>query len=97
MSSLLLLFILFSFCRPVAGIAVTESSADILLLGGTVMSIDQDSLSVTLRLPGGETRLFAVVDRRWLRDISLGDHVTYELNDAGKIIRLVKLPTDPAN
>ena len=92
-----LLSILFTLCWPVAGIAATESSAEILLLGGTVISIDQDSSSVTLRMPSGESRTFATVDRRLLRDISIGDHVTYELNEAGKIIRLVKLPTDPAN
>ncbi len=92
-----LLSMLFTLCWPVAGIAATESSAEIMLLGGTVISIDQDSSSVTLRMPSGESRIFATVDRRLLRDISIGDHVTYELNEAGKIIRLVKLPTDPAN
>lgn len=93
----LVLFMLFTLCGPVAGVAATESSAEILLLGGTVVSIDQDSLSVTLRMPSGESRIFAAADRRLLRDISIGDHVTYELNEAGQIIRLVKLPTDPAN
>jgi hypothetical protein len=93
----LLFFILFTWYWPVAGFAATEHPVEILLLGGTVVSIDQDSMSVTLRMPSGESRLFATVDRRLLRDISIGDHVTYELNEAGKIIRLVKLPTDPAN
>ena len=88
---------LFTLCWPVAGIAATESSAEILLLGGTVVSIDQDSSSVTLRMPSGESHIFVAVDRRLLRDITIGDHVTYELNEAGKIIRLVQLPTDPAN
>ena len=97
MNAPLLFVMLFTLCWPVTGIVATESSAEILLLGGTVLSIDQDSLSITLRLPSGESRLFAAVDRRWLQNISIGDHVTYELNEAGKIIRLVKLPTDPAN
>ena len=96
MNAPLLIVMLFTFW-PVTGIAATESSAEILLLGGTVVSIDQDSSSVTLRLPSGESRLFAAVDRRWLQNIAIGDHVTYELNEAGKIIRMVKLPTDPAN
>ena len=97
MNAPLLIVTLFTLCWPVTGIAATESSAEILLLGGTVISIDQDSSSVTLRLPSGESRLFAAVDRRWLQHIAIGDHVTYELNEAGKIIRMVKLPTDPAN
>lgn len=97
MNAPLLFVMLFTLCWPATGIAATESSAEILLLGGTVVSIDQDSSSITLRLPSGESRLFAAVDRRWLQNIAIGDHVTYELNEAGKIIRLVKLPTDPAN
>jgi len=97
MNAPLLLSMLFTLCWPVTGIATTESSAEILLLGGTVVSIDQESSSVTLRMPSGESRLFATVDRRLLQSIAIGDHVTYELNGAGKIIRLVKLPTDPAN
>ena len=74
-----------------------EGTADIVLLGGTVVSIVHESSSITLKLPSGESRLFALTDRRVLGNISLGDHVTYELNEAGKIIRIVKLPTDPAN
>ena len=93
----LLLALLFVLCRPAVAIAATDSSPDIVLLGGTVLSIDQDSASVTLRMPGGEVRLFEAVDRRVLRDIGIGDHVTYELNETGKVIRMVRLPTDPAN
>ena len=84
------------FCCPGVSFCA-ESTAEIVLLGGTVVSIDQDSSSVTLKLPNGETRLFALTDRRILGNITTGDHVTYELNEAGKIIRIVKLPTDPAN
>ncbi len=97
MHALLLVVILFTLCWPVTGTPATESAAEILLLGGTVVSIDQEASSITLRLPSGESRLFAGVDRQWLQNIAIGDHVTYELNEAGKLIRLVKLPTDPAN
>ncbi len=88
---------LLTLCSSVTGIAATESSAEIVLLGGTVVSIDQESSFLTLRMPSGESRVFATVDRRLLQNLATGDHVTYELNEAGKIIRLVKLPTDPAN
>jgi ribosomal protein L2 len=83
-------------CWPAVAVGA-EGAADIVLLGGTVVSIDHESSSITLKLPSGESRLFALTDRRVLGNISLGDHVTYELNEAGKIIRIVKLPTDPAN
>ncbi len=97
MNAPLRFFMLFTLCWSVTGIAATESSAEILLLGGTVVSIDQESSSVTLHMPSGESSLFATIDRRLLQNVTIGDHVTYELNEAGKIIRLVKLPTDPAN
>lgn len=97
MRLLLFFFMLFLIPGATEAIDAADGPAEILLLGGTVMAIDQDSSSVTLRLPSGESRLFALIDRRILKDISIGDHVTYELNDAGKIIRIVKLPTDPAN
>jgi hypothetical protein len=80
-----------------AGIAAPERSAEILLLGGTVVSIDQETSSVTLQMPSGESRLFAAIDRRLLQGISIGDHVTFQLNEEGKMTKLVKLPTDPAN
>ena len=97
MSPRLLLAMLLTLCWTMAGMAAPEKSAEIFLLGGTVVSIDQETSSVTLRMPSGESRLFAVVDRRLLREISSGDHVSFELNEAGKITKLIKLPTDPAN
>ena len=92
----ILLSLLIVLCWP-AGATCADGIADVVLLGGTVVAIDQDASSVTLKLPGGESRLFVLTDRRILGNISVGDHVTYELNEAGKIIRIVKLPTDPAN
>ena len=91
-----LLSAMIAFCCPAATFCA-DGAAEIVLLGGTVVSIDQDSSSVTLKLPNGETRLFTLTDRRILGNITMGDHVTYELNEVGKIIRIVKLPTDPAN
>ena len=80
-----------------AGIAADERSVEISLLGGTVLSIDQDASSVTLRMPSGESRLFVWWINALLRSVAIGDHVTFELNEAAQIIKLVKLPTDPAN
>lgn len=78
-------------------LAAAERGAELSLPGGTVLSIDQETASLTLLLPSGESRLFVAVDRRLLRDIKTNDHVIFELNDAGELTKLVKLPTDPAN
>jgi hypothetical protein len=79
------------------GIVAVEAAAEVSLLGGTVVSIDQQTLTVTLRMPTGEIRSFAVMDRRLLQGISIGDHVSFELNEEERITKLVKLPMDPAN
>jgi len=67
------------------------------LIGGTVVSIEQETLSVTLRMPAGEIRSFVAIDRRLFQGISIGDHVSIEMNDEGRVTKLIKLPTDPSN
>lgn len=81
----------------IAGGAEIELPTRMALLGGTIVSIDEAKLSITLRMPEGEVRSFAAKDRRLLLGLNNGDHVSFELNDADTIIRLAKLPTDPAN
>lgn len=80
-----------------AEIAFVEASPGTALLGGTVLSIDQETLSVTMLMPTGESLVLVAVDRRLLQGISVGDHVSFELNKEDKLIKLIKLPTDPAN
>jgi hypothetical protein len=80
-----------------AGIALVSASSGMALLGGTVLSIDQETLSVTMLMPTGESRVLVAVERRLLQGINVGDHVTFELNKDDKLIKLIKLPTDPAN
>ena len=74
-----------------------SASAQTPLLGGTVLSIDEESLSVTLRMPQGDVRSFATINRQVLRGIAPGDHVSLELDGDDRITKLIKLPTDPAN
>ena len=76
---------------------VIEPAPGLMLLGGTVLSIDEAKLSVTLRMPEGDVRSFATQDRRLLQGLAQGDHVSFDLGEHDTIIKLVKLPTDPAN
>lgn len=47
--------------------------------------------------PTGESRALTVHHSRLLQGLSVGDHVTVELNHEHAVIKLTKLPTDPAN
>ncbi len=67
------------------------------LIGGTVVSIDQEALALALRMPTEEIRSFVVVDRRLFKGISVGDHVSVEMNDEGRVTALIELPTDTSN
>lgn len=67
------------------------------LIGGTVVSIEQEALSVTLRMPAGDIRSFVAIDRRLFQGITICDHVSIEMNDEGTVTKLIKLPTDPSN
>ena len=81
----------------IAGAAEVDPPTQMALLGGTIVSIDEATLSITLRMPEGEVRSFAAKERRLLLGLNNGDHVSFELGDPDTIIRLAKLPTDPAN
>lgn len=70
---------------------------EVALLGGTIVSIDQQTLTLTILFPAGDSRALPVRDARVLQGLSIGDHVTFELNQEQTVIRIIKLPTDPAN
>lgn len=72
-------------------------SAETALLGGTILSIDQEALTLTIRMPSGESRSLPVIDRRLLQGLSIGDHVSFELDQDNRLIKINKLPIDPAN
>ena len=96
MARLILFCAILALCC--AGIAVVdETAAEASLLGGTVISIDPQTLSLTLRMPTGDIRSFVALDRRLLQGINIGDHVSFELNEQEQLTKLVKLPMDPAN
>lgn len=86
-------------CTMPMHFVAAPSTAEAALLGGTIVSINQDALTLTLTilLPTGESRALPVREARLLHGLSVGDHVTFELNDEHTLIKIAKLPTDPAN
>ncbi|MGC3974833.1 MAG: hypothetical protein QM771_10680 [Nitrospira sp.] len=80
-----------------AQVVAAATSAEAALLGGTIVSINQEALMLTILFPTGESRALPVRDARLLHGLSVGDHVTFELNVEHTLIKITKLPTDPAN
>jgi len=90
------ILLMLSWTEPINLLAAPPSTEP-ALLGGTIMSIDQEALTLTILFPTGESRALAVHHSRLLQGLSVGDHVTVELNHEHAVIKLTKLPTDPAN
>ena len=84
-------------CPMPTNFIAAAAPAEAALLGGTIVSINQDALTLTILLPTGESRALPVHEARLLHGLSVGDHVTFELNDEHTLIKIAKLPTDPAN
>lgn len=88
--------LILSFTMP-SGAAGAAPSAEAALVGGTIVSIDPQALTVTILFPTGESRALPVRDSRLLHGLSVGDHVTFELDQEQTLVKITKLPTDPAN
>jgi hypothetical protein len=67
------------------------------LLGGIVIAVDLETRELTLQMPEGHAALFPAVAADVLKDVKVGDRVSIELDQDGKIVKLFKLPVDPGN
>ena len=82
---------------PVVSGFAAAPTTEVALLGGTILSIDQDILTLTIRMPSGESQALPVINRRLLQGLSIGEHVSFELDEENRLIKITKLPVDPAN
>ena len=82
---------------PVVSGFAAAPTTEVARLGGTILSIDQDALTLTIRMPSGESQVLPVINRRLLQGLSIGEHVSFELDEAHRLIKITKLPVDPAN
>ncbi|MBL8071679.1 MAG: hypothetical protein JNM35_11320 [Nitrospira sp.] len=82
---------------PVGSGFAAGPTTEVALLGGTILSIDQDALTLTIRMPSGESQALPVINRRLLQGLTIGDHVSFELDQKNRLIKITKLPVDPAN
>lgn len=67
------------------------------LLGGMVVTIDLETREIVLQMPEGHTQIFRVAAADVLKDVKVGDRVSIELDQDGRIVKLFKLPLDPGN
>ena len=74
-----------------------DPTTEVVLLGGTILSIDQEALTITIQMPSGESQVLPVINRRLLQGLGIGDHVSFELDEENRLIKITKLPIDPAN
>lgn len=98
MLSLILSVSALSFpCMIPAGLAAAAPSAEAALLGGAIVSIDQEALTLTIFFPTGESRAPLSATLACGMASCVGDHVTFEFNQEQAVIKPTKLPTDPAH
>jgi len=93
----ILLTIVLLLCCTAPDTMASGQSTETDLQGGTILSIDQEALTLTIRMPSGESRSLPVIDRRLLQGLSIGTHVSFELDQDDRLIKINKLPIDPAN
>jgi hypothetical protein len=64
-------------------------------VGGTVELIDPAGLSVTIMTDGGQPESLPVADVSVLAGVAKGDRVFCEMDDQGKVAKIVKASTIP--
>ena len=90
------ILLMLSWTEPINLLAAPPSTEPALLVARSCRSI-REALTLTILFPTGESRALAVHHSRLLQGLSVGDHVTVELNHEHAVIKITKLPTDPAN
>jgi len=93
----ILAILMLLLCSPVVSGFAAGPTMEVALLGGTIVSIDQEALTLTIRMPSGESQVLPVINRRLLQGLSMGEHVSFELDEENRLIKITKLPVDPAN
>ncbi len=87
----------------VMGLVVTSSQAAspnqanptlAKFVGGTIEEIDPAALRVTIQTEQGKKESFPVGDAALLMGLTKGDRVSAEMDEQGKVLKIVKLAPD---
>lgn len=62
----------------------------IKFMGGTIEEIDRSALTITLQTEMGKKESFPVTNAEVVQGLTKGDQVSLELDDQGKVLKIVK-------
>jgi Cu/Ag efflux protein CusF len=63
-------------------------------VGGTIEEIDHAALRVTIQTEMGQKESLPVTDAKVITGLSKGDRVSVEMDEQGKVMKIVKLAPD---
>ena len=84
------------FVGTVGPIALSELLAATTLTGSTVESIDSIGLTITVQTAGdGDKLSMPVVGPDVMKGVTVGEHVSLELDMQGRVLKIIKLALAP--
>ncbi|TKS63119.1 MAG: hypothetical protein EWM73_01774 [Nitrospira sp.] len=84
------------FVGTVGPIALSELLAATTLTGSTVESIDSIGLTITVQTAGdGDKLSMPVVGPDVMKGVTVGEHVSLELDMQGRVVKIIKLAPAP--
>ena len=84
------------FIGAVGLINLSELLAVTTLTGNTVESIDSAGLNITVQTAGGDDKLsMPVVSSEVMKGVTVGEHVSLELDGQGMVVKIIKLAPTP--
>lgn len=79
------------FIGAVGPINFSELLAATTVTGSTVESIDSTGLSITVQTPGdGDKLSMPVVSPEVMKGVTVGEHVSLELDVEGRVVKIIK-------
>ena len=84
------------FIGAVGPISLSELLAATTLTGSTVESIDSIGLNITVQNAGdGDKLSMPVVSPEVMKGVTVGEHVSLELDVQGRVVKIIKLAPVP--
>jgi hypothetical protein len=84
------------FIGAVGLISLSELLAATTLTGNTVESIDSTGLNITVQTAGdGDKLSMPVVNSEVMKGVTVGEHVSLELDGQGRVVKIIKLAPTP--
>ena len=84
------------FIGAVGPISLSELLAATTVTGSRVESIDSTGLNITVQTPGYGGKLsMPVVSLEVMKGVTVGEHVSLELDVQGRVVKIIKLVPAP--